>query len=55
MLQIPAQPANPFVTYIGQQGIPVGQHRFYLKWMQYYHDLHPYCEKYDEERSKEPT
>jgi hypothetical protein len=31
MLQIPAQPTDQFTTYIGQQGIPAGQHRYYLK------------------------
>jgi len=43
MLQIPAQLANQFVAYIGQQGIPAGQHRYYLKWMRYYLD---FCHKY---------
>ncbi len=43
MLQIPAQLTNQFTTYIGQQGIPAGQHRYYLKWMRYYLD---FCHKY---------
>ena len=43
MLQIPAQLANQFVVYIGQQGIPAGQHRYHLKWMRYYLD---FCHKY---------
>ncbi len=43
MLQLPAQLANQFVTYIGQQSIPSGQHRYYLKWMRYYLD---FCHKY---------
>lgn len=43
MLQIPAQLTDQFTTYIGQQGIPAGQHRYYLKWMRYYLD---FCHKY---------
>ncbi len=43
MLQIPAQLANQFKTYIGQQGIPAEQHRYYLKWMRYFLD---FCHKY---------
>ena len=43
MLQIPAQLTHQFTTYIGQQGIPAGQHRYYLKWMRYYLD---FCHKY---------
>ncbi len=43
MLQIPAQIANQFGIYIGQQGIHAGQHRYYLKWMRYYLD---FCHKY---------
>ena len=47
MLQIPAQIASQFGTYIGQQGIPAGQHRYYLKWMRYYLD---FCHKYQFEQ-----
>ena len=47
MLQIPAQLTNQFTTYIGQQGIPSGQHRYYLKWMRYYLD---FCYKYQFDR-----
>jgi site-specific recombinase XerD len=43
LLQIPAQLTNQFTTYIGQQGIPSGQHNYYLKWMRYYLD---FCYKY---------
>jgi hypothetical protein len=32
MLQIPAQLANQFATYISQQGTSV-THMYYLKWM----------------------
>ncbi len=39
MLHIPAQLTDQFTTYIGQQGIPAGQHRYYLKWMRYYLDF----------------
>ena len=51
MLQIPAQITNQFGTYIGQQGIPPGHHRNYLKWMRYYLD---FCHKYhfEQETSK---
>jgi integron integrase len=47
MLQIPAQLTNQFTTYIDQQGIPSGQHRYYLKWMRYYLD---FCHKYQFDR-----
>ncbi|MCP3890100.1 MAG: integron integrase [Desulfobulbaceae bacterium] len=47
MLQIPAQLTNQFTTYIDQQGIPSGQHRYYLKWMRYYLD---FCYKYQFDR-----
>lgn len=43
MLQISAGLANRFINYIGQQGIPTGQHRYYLKWLRYYLD---FCHKY---------
>ena len=43
MLQIPAQLVDQFTNYIGQHGIPAGQHRYYLKWMRYYLD---FCHKY---------
>jgi hypothetical protein len=43
MLQIPAQLANQFATYINQQGVPSRQHRYYVKWMRYYLD---FCHKY---------
>lgn len=47
MLQIPAQLTSQFTTYIGQQGVPSGQHRYYLKWMRYYLD---FCHKYQFDR-----
>lgn len=49
MLQIPAQIANQFETYIGQQGIPSSQHGYYLKWLRYYLD---FCHKYHFEQGK---
>ena len=50
MLQIPAQITDQFTTYIGQQGIPSGQHRYYLKWMRYYLD---FCHKYQFDRGSD--
>jgi len=47
MLQISAQLTNQFTTYIVQQGVPSGQHRYYLKWMRYYLD---FCHKYQFDR-----
>lgn len=52
MLQIPAQIASQFRTYIGQQGIPAGQHRYYLKWMRYYLD---FCHKYHFEQGTDTS
>lgn len=43
MLQIPAQLANQYTTYINQQGIPAEQQRYYLKAMRHYLD---FCHKY---------
>ena len=52
MLQIPAQITNQFQTYIGQQGIPAGQHWHYLKWMRYYLD---FCHKYHFEQGTDAS
>jgi integron integrase len=52
MLQIPAQTTSQFGTYIGQQGIPTGQHRYYLKWMRYYLD---FCHKYHFEQGTDTS
>jgi len=52
MLQIPAQIASQFRTYIGQQGIPASQHGYYLKWMRYYLD---FCHKYHFEQGTDTS
>jgi hypothetical protein len=41
MLQIPAPIVRQFTEYITQQGIPSGQHGYYLKWVRYYLDFLP--------------
>ncbi len=43
MLQISAQLSTQFTTYISHQGVPVEQHRYYLKWLRYFLD---FCHKY---------
>jgi hypothetical protein len=43
MLQISAQLSTQLPTYISHQGVPVEQHRYYLKWLRYFLD---FCHKY---------
>ncbi len=43
MLQVPTQLTGQFGNYIGKQGVPFEQHKYYLKWLRYYLD---FCHKY---------
>ena len=52
MIQTPAPIVRQSTEYITQQGIPSGQHGYYLKWVRYYLD---FCHKYNFKQGTESS
>ncbi len=52
MIRIPISLINRYTAFVAQKGVPVRQHRYYVKWLRYYLD---FCRKYKFKRKAEES
>ncbi len=52
MIQIPADLAKLYTSFMEQKGVGTDQHRYYIKWLHYYLD---FCHKYKFKRQNKES
>jgi hypothetical protein len=52
MIQIAADLAKLYTSFMEQKGVETDQHRYYIKWLRYYLD---FCHKYKFKRQNKET
>jgi len=52
MIQIPADLAKLYTSFMEQKGVETDQHRYYIKWLRYYID---FCHKYKFKRQNKES